>query len=140
MSETNSALVKDDISKKFLEKAYHYLESAEAFAAKEVPAFINELLNFKFVEVAIDFIFLTVLALFLLAISIYIFRCVYKELDKKDSGWGDDRVVFSTFGAAACLIVSVSIFGMGIKDNIVEMYKIKYAPRVYLLDYVKAKL
>jgi len=122
--------MKEEILNKLLEKSLKYLDTAEAFTAKEVPLFIKELLGFKFVEHVFDAITAPILPIIVMIILISIFK----------KRWEKDPETFTTFMSGAGSLISTGFLCVALLHasiNLKMAYKAKYAPRVYLMDYAR---
>ena len=114
---------KEEIVDQFLDKALQYLESAEAFTTREVPLYVEELLNyaaFKESAYLILFLVLTAATFFILVMTV-----------KDQSNMEDKLVCGAIIGLLSLIPVLFTI------NSAHELYKIKYAPRVYLVEYLK---
>lgn len=114
-------------------KVVQWLESsAQAigdFAVREIPPFINEYLQWKFVEALIagggGFILSCIL-------SVGIYKC-----SRKAWRWfmddSDPFIVFVGFGALIGFIVNIYLFIFSL-TNLRDALQIKLAPKVYLIE------
>ena len=124
---------KTQIVDKFLNKALGYLESAEAFAQEQIPAFIEEVLRFKVYEESVDILWgLLFIVVGILVIYITSFR---KYGDEKETliESDEDFVPVSFFFGLLPIIFGIL---MGITSSL-DVVKIKVAPRMYMLEYIK---
>ena len=133
--------MKEEAINKLTEKALQYLDSAEAFVGKEVPIYIQELLEFKFMEHllegVIDTAAFTVFIGTVVAIAFVGFTGVFVEehIGKK----AEDCYKYLIFSAFLGY-VSAAIIGVFCNSgDFISAYKAKNAPRVYLVDYFRGK-
>lgn len=115
----------------FLEKTLAYLNSAEAFLQKNVPAFIEEMLVFDFYVAVFYSIFPVVLVLLFGGIT---YKC-WKEHENKENSC-DARECYGGFGSVAMVVTAILLFVsmFVVPGNIITTIKIKTAPRVYLVE------
>lgn len=108
-----------NIVDQFLNKSLEYLNSAEAFLKAEVPAFIQELIQWEFYN-ALGW---GLIQFGMLSITIFV---IYKIIKSKD------YIEFTILPIAFSIIVfTLMVF------NINTIIKIKVAPRVFLLEEVR---
>ncbi|MAD98961.1 MAG: hypothetical protein Unbinned200contig1002_29 [Prokaryotic dsDNA virus sp.] len=125
--------MQDKIINELLEKSLGYLNNAEAFVSKELPIYVTELLNFKFWEHLTtgftDFLFMfVVLATLLTLLGV----AIYYDINHKEN------VIRVMCLYTFCSLLVATALSIGVASNdIREAYKVKYAPRVYLVDYIK---
>lgn len=120
---------KNEVVDKFLQKGLKYLESAESFAGKEVPAFLDEVLRFNVYAESVSALWS--LPLFVVAFTIY--RMCRSQLEKD----GMDGEVFNGF--LFCLAFALSGLFV-LVNNLLDVVKIIVAPKMYLLEYLKDHL
>lgn len=126
------------MQEKLIEKALQYLQSAEAFASKEVPAYIQELVEFKIFEHLVYYFNDFLITIPLAILGVYGYRKVSKwlnGLDKKshtyDSNNGSQYILLFLI-----IPLVISVIGTG---HLVQAYKAYKAPRVYLVEYFTNK-
>lgn len=127
---------KTEVVDQLMQKTLQYLESLESFTTKEVPIYVQELLDFKFFEALSGALIIPLIALPVIVICIILMVLANKEKlgdDSDDIGGG---AYFVGVVAVAVLVIVGSIQGY---KNSVKMYKIKNAPRVYMIDYIRGK-
>lgn len=122
----------NSIVNNFLSKILSYLESAEAFLKAEIPAFVQEFMNWHLYE-AIFYLSIWVISAvicFALALKFSKLNTKYRldNRDRSNSDYEGMCVTFIVFGL--CLILSSCI-------NIHTIIKLKVAPRVFLLEEVR---
>lgn len=130
-----------ELVNELLQKALQYFNSAEAFATKEIPLYVQELLQFKFVEHLLDSIgFSLALGLFFtLFFSCMIVLLRYGNSQGNiDNEYSEDAFKFGRKVFISTFIISILLV-FTFNDNTIQAYKAKYAPRVYLMDYLKGK-
>lgn len=116
----------------FLNKTLEYLNSAEAFLQKNVPAFVEEMLVFDFYEAVFGSI-LTLVIVFLIGFITYKSYKVSNNKDKYDEDERESAAVVAFVAGGIFIVVSlISIFE--IYGNLMTAVKIKVAPRVYLVE------
>ena len=126
----------EEILNKFAQKALSYLESAEAFTAKELPLYVKELLEFKFYESAISLggsVFIAGIML----LAALVLGVICKREARKNLNTRSEEVMAFAGAFAFCFLLFAFIPLVTAKDEVVELIKIKTAPRVYLIDYIK---
>lgn len=134
-------------TEKVMEKVLQYLESAEVFTRKEIPIYVSELITYKLYEQVLCVMLglMTTLIIFLVVnwtIKVF-FKTPYRDRYNSDykSRWdsGDDSgqvipvIIFSLSFIFGTIIV-INLVG-----NSIELIKIKTAPRVYLIDYIRGQ-
>jgi len=130
----------ESVGNQLLTKAMEYLQSAEAFAKSEVPAYLQELLQFKIAEHLVYYFDDIVVSILLLIITTVVFKKVQNlPVDCRDER--EARDVFKVL----CVFSYIILFGMlsvGLchTEHLLKAYKAYAAPRVYLVDYVKEAL
>lgn len=114
-----------NIGDKLLDKIVEYAGQTEAFVKDQVPDYIQQLLEFEFMwgVVAMS----AALFFFLWGVFIVIV-CMFG--DKKINDEACSFALLYTLGSTALLIICVLSYGK-------DVVKIKYAPKVYIMDYVK---
>lgn len=112
-----------------VEKLLQYATDIEAFAKKEVPLYIQELLNYKFWSEMFDIIFWGAP---LLILSIIFF--IWGAKQAKESGVSSDAWTGNITLGVIFFIVAVIV----VYFNAGEIVKIKLAPRVYVLEYLRS--
>ena len=125
------------MNEELIKKALEYLNSAEAFASKEIPAYIQELLEFKFFEHLVNYFddFLITVPLFILGLFLY---KLFDKISKDETKYNTERSDANGFkwlfvvGGSIALLMSLLF-----TNNLIEAYKIKKAPRVYMVEYFK---
>ena len=119
--------MKDKIVDKFLEKALKYIETLEQLGSDEVPLYIKELLEFEAYSCGVwGWIGATVAAILFLLCVIFIFCAIIDD-------WNAGGLAC---GAVFWLSLSV-VSGLQSVDCFMDVHKIKTAPRVYIIDYIK---
>ena len=122
--------MKEEILKQFTEKLMHYANNAELFASKNVPAYIEELLKFKMYDhIAMAFVLTTIFVVTLAFTVIVIMRA--RKLKDQDHAF-----VISFIPSLITLIMFI-VFSTKGYLHIREAVKIKMAPRVYVIDYLR---
>ena len=127
------------MNNQLIDKALEYLNSIEAFADKEVPAYIHELLQFKAFEHLIDYFddFLITIPIAILGIYFYKRATKYLEGLDKDSYDYKSKYGLQYFGIFLVIPLLISISA---NHNLIQAYKAYKAPRVYLIDYFSDKV
>ena len=105
------------------------VKTSTDFASEQIPLFIQELLAYNFVMS---------LSCFILGIILMVSGVVWSwyvlNKGKKNSSWYDEWWGLSLLGLIPFII------GIGTSISNLEWVKIKLAPRVYLMEYVKDTL
>ncbi len=135
--------MKQEAIDKLTEKALEYLNSAEAFVGKEVPQYIEELVNFKIIEHLIEFFDGIVILGGLFVLSAIISFICYKLSRRKDSD--GDYVIVYTLIITPIIITVALLFSLFINtassvNELTQAYKAYKAPRVYLVEYFTGKI
>lgn len=131
--------MKEEIKNELLKRSLSYLDKAEAFANKEVPAFIKELMEFKFIEHlatgAVDSVMFTMfVGTFAILLAVVGLCCIQSDNRKEVT------IVQNIFLSAGVIYPLVFLLGLaGNNADFIKAYKAKAAPRVYLMDYVRGK-
>jgi len=144
--------MKEETINKLTEKALEYLNSAEAFASEQIPAYIEELLSFKVFEHLVNSAdFLLILPFFIISLTV-----VYLAV-RADSGGSkarnNNRIISAIYGkdlegplivigSFASVITGIAFFVAvaGAKHDMLNAYKAHKAPRVYLVEYFKGQV
>jgi hypothetical protein len=112
------------------------------FTAEQIPLFIQELLVYNFWYSLIHFVFGVIGIVFaILMIKQIVFNDYLdiKEHEKDKRGYSKDSAVVKRILFVAMTVVFV--IGGSVKTmNNTEWFKIKVAPRVYLMEYVTTQL
>jgi hypothetical protein len=103
------------------------IKSTADFTAEQIPLFIQELLRYNFVMSLSWFI----CGLLLFIITLYFTYRVIKWLSIGDN-WEMSPALF--------FVVAFMIFPIGLMVNNTDWIKIKLAPRVYLMEYIKEQI
>lgn len=122
---------KEKVIDVFLSKGLDYLKSAESFAQKQVPAYIEEILKFRVYVEAVDCLW----ALLFIVVGIVV---IYSTCFKK---WGKEKKapihneecifpMFLFFGGFPVLAGSLSLI-----SGLLDIIQIHVAPRMYLIEY-----
>lgn len=115
-----------DITKEFLTKTLEYLNSAEAFLEKNVPAYVEELLTFEVYSSVFHIVLWVGLTLTFGLMSFFFYRKYKREGIKK---WSD---LHEMTGAATILISIIAL--IVVSCNVHTIIKVKTAPRVFLVE------
>lgn len=115
----------------FMMKALEYLQSAEAFASREIPLFVEELIKYNLYTNVASLVGIIVIAAILIYIvvkgTIYTKQCMDDNLDRAGV------LVLIIIGFSIGVICCLSEISRR-TDNII---KLSVAPRVFLIDYIK---
>lgn len=124
---------------KLAERALKYLDSVEAFTAKEVPVYIKELLEFKIFEHLLNYFDDFLLTIPLAILGFVIYKKVTKWLDSLDK---ESYRYSQSIGLNYLALSLVIPFLLSVMANheLINAYKAYKAPRVYLIDYFKGEL
>ena len=130
--------MKEELLAEFTGKLLEYANSVEIFAAENVPLYVEELLRYRFYEHLAKFAF--PLSLFILVLALALM--VKKSGDKR--GWADkyDSLKDSYLTAIeiiAVLFIVTAVVMLVNTRHIVQAVKIKAAPRVYVIDYLRGE-
>lgn len=124
-----------DISTELAKKMLEYLNSTEAFLQKNIPAFVEEYLTFYFYQST----FIIAFFLLLLVLSFSLSKISKKHIENFKSLSREDKEflnVMRTVPFGILLLLNAFV----IPININTLIKIKFAPRVYLVDELKDTL
>lgn len=118
--------MKEEILGKFFEKMLMYVNKGEVFLGAEIPKYIEEILTYNF--------YVGILGLILSVVIFSVFLIVAIKL------YNAKRKDFDTFGTIlySCLVIFLLgiPFSFGVRD-LDNAIKIKVAPRVFIIDYLK---
>ena len=106
----------------FLNKALQYLESAEAFASKEIPIYVEELLKYEVFYHEMWLYWGFIPFLFLLFLT-GIFSCT-------KSTNNDETLFAPLIGTTIFFMLAIAT----VPHSYMQLKKIEMAPRVYLLQ------
>ena len=120
----------EDLLGKFTEKAIKYLESAEAFATREIPIYIEELLTYRFYHEVMDLIYFFPFSL----VICYGFYLAYKFVKDENSFTRECGLLLSIVSVVCSVAWTVNFI-----DQSKDLVKLKTAPRVYLVDYLRGR-
>lgn len=134
--------MKQELIDELTKKALTYLNSAEAFASKEVPIYVNELLTFEIISNWVHLIFL-LLGLLLCACVPYFVVKLCKQMvvecnenatrvtHEKKCLSDYSEVYVPVYGISALIaIVLVCV----IYADTINLIKANYTPRVFLME------
>lgn len=124
------------VGNKLMEKLLEYAQNIEAFTKSEVPLYIKELLDFKFMEHLTNYfapLLFSVGALVILIIVEYLFRSKMKDFDIYD-------YIVVPYVLATSFALLFSAISLLQYENLLQAYKIKIAPRVYVIEYLKGEI
>ena len=113
--------MKEEVTNKFMEKMLAYVNKGEVFLEGQVPKYIDELLTYNMYQ-SLLWVFI---CLCILAGVCFICKKLWEE------------------GGEAILILVLVAFFFGLTttvamvDNLSTAIKIKVAPRVYIIDYLR---
>ncbi len=117
----------EEYTLKFLEKAGNVVDKAVDTLQAEVPLVVKEFLQWKFIEAGMN---VGACTLVFLVLGVIVWQS-YKQL-KKDP----DSVWFMLCPAVVMIALMIAAPGADISfKNAKTMLKIKYAPRIYLIEY-----
>lgn len=146
MEKVVEKVIESGIADKFAEKALAYLNSAEAFVSNEVPVYIEELLSFKVFEHLVEYFDGILVWSVIFVISLIIARIIWKKSEEKDDDgeyivdYKSDRDGMKIVPLIASVFLLVPLLiGICSTRDLVKAYKAAYAPRVYLIDYLRSK-
>jgi len=126
--------MKEQILNQFMEKLLHYVNSAEIFANKNVPLYIEELLKYKMYD-SITVIIISIIVLFI-AVAYFVFALKTIKIDERIGCYTD----FSTFkvtSSSMVLVGAIILFVINLSICTRRIIKINTAPRVYVIDYLR---
>jgi len=119
-----------------INKVLGYLNSAEAFASKEVPVYIEELLQFYIVKHLVDYFFPIIFFAAAFLLVLFFLTWVNKKIN---AVYDDEYNAFMAcwaFLGGLMLCLLVSMFRV---HHLTLAYKAYKAPRVYLIDHFRDK-
>lgn len=119
----------------FLSKTLEYLNSTEAFLQKNVPAYVEELLQFSFYEAAFWAAFFPFVALVFVAFTVISIK-MSKSENKSFSKTANNIGPICVAGSFMFIIISLFATPSWVSDAI----KIKTAPRVYLVEKISSQM
>lgn len=125
--------MKEELLNKFGEKLLLYAQNTETFLAEQTPEYIRQLLEFAMFENICTLTILISISLVLFLITI-LNGLVYIFNKRKDLS----EVIKISL---TCFVISfgISVFPLVIEGQIAikEIYKIKYTPKVYIVEQIK---
>lgn len=130
-------MTNDEILNTFANKMLSAVEGIEAFGKEQIPDYIEQVLLFNFWEDA----FYIAIPLVLL----YVFYRFFKKTEFSKAefdymGAPENRTAFRVYISSVILAV-VSIWSViAVLSLSPEMVKIKIAPKVYIVDYLRARI
>ena len=121
--------MKEKLIEQTMNKLLEYAQGVELFTKDNLPKYVEEVLTYEFMK-SITSVGVGVALLLVLVVGLF-FLFKYE----KDSFNGDERcfaigLMFMVFGVSMYL----SVVGIS------TAYKIKYAPRVFLIDYLSERV
>lgn len=116
--------------KDITDKILQYMDHAEAFAGKEAPLYVDELLRFEFWRHVTTGVFFV--ALLGVLIGVFLFSTWASKNMNNEDLWGS---VCAFSGVVMAVVFLISLFM--VPSSFVDAYKVKHAPRVYVIDYIK---
>ena len=128
--------MKETITNEFLSAMLKFANSAGDFLKAEVPKYIEELLDYKAFEIGLSmftFIFVMTVCVVLMVISYKIFIKSEEKNDEEGSFFSLKVGTISSIVFAVLLLIGIC----KIPQDISSIYKIKYAPRVFIIDYIR---
>ncbi len=136
--------MKEELITKFMEKLLTYVQNTEVFLNGEIPKYIEELLNFKFYEHLIDYFFPFVLiipGIFIVFFLYYRYLIVKDDNGKSRYDKAYDQIEIKILLIFSTLIVgSMTAFSIIDYSHLINAAKIKTAPRVYIIEYLKENI
>ena len=125
--------MKQEIINKFMEKILQYANNTELFLSKEVPIYIKEILEFNFYS---EVFYLCYLVSILLVGALIFYLGLRVFIKSKE---GIEEIVSTCIIVIGGLISFCSIMALALGgfDSVEKIIKIKTAPRVFIIDYVK---
>ena len=134
----NGEIMKQELITKFTDKLLQYAESAEMFASKNVPLYVEELLRYKFMEHVFTFMLPVILLVVLTVVALGIIRLTKTYPLRNEYKNVNDAYIFPIIVIPIMYFV---LLGTTVGDtrHLMQAYKIKAAPRVYIIDYLRNK-
>ena len=117
-------------TKDITDKILQYMNHAEAFAGKEAPLYIDELLRFEFWRHVTTGVFLVALLSLFIGVVCY---SNWASTNKDSADFWENVCFFSSVVMAVVFLISLFM----VPSSFVDAYKTKHAPRVYIIDYIK---
>lgn len=131
--------MKEDLLQKVSDWIVKTTEQIGDFAAREIPPFIHEYLQWKFWECIINISVHLILVVFIVGLAITLHKTVKFLWNKHLNGsrgdsWDFGAILSAVLGVAALLSLSIAwILHFPVQD-IKDCIQIKIAPKVYLVE------
>lgn len=122
----------EEILNQYLTQILEWLQTSAGFMQKEIPVFVEELIRYKTAYIATSFF----ISLFITFISCFII-VKYGSIAFRYNATEDEEkytpvVIISLFALIMFSILSIAFFN--------PFFKIIFAPRVYLIEYLRTLL
>ncbi len=126
--------MKEELINKFSEKILQYASNIEQFTSNEVPKYINELLEYRSMVHITDAI---VPVFLLLSCALVLVMIVFWAIKNRKEDMADDLTSFLEIVSVGITLLIAAGALDSLKDDLMKVYQIKNAPRVYIIDYLK---
>ena len=119
--------ITENVTDKLTTKLLGYLDNTEIFLKEEVPDYLDQVLQWMFWESVLA----SILGLGLLVASYFLMRAANNECKKSDQNEG--IIIGGFVGGVFALLFGIMLFAC----NITTVVKVKVAPKVVLVDYLR---
>lgn len=120
--------------KPLVDSLINLIQNGVNFVKGQIPDVAQQILHFKAAEAWVDLFFpLIVVAVFAALVYFFLKKC--KEADYNSEGWGICAIL-TTIGLGISTIVAF----VASYNSIITLIEINYAPKLFLLEYLKAFL
>lgn len=127
--------MKEELLNKFTGKLLVYANDVKSFASKEIPLYIQELLEYNFIEHITSGIISLFFLMFGVGSIMGAFYIAYVRSKKNEhTVYYGDILLFSIIPLFCIILSAPSAY-----YSTLQAYKIKNAPRVYIIDYLRDK-
>lgn len=139
----------NEILQRALEGFLEFVQNTAQFAAEQIPQYVRELLQYFYVKYMIDawvevgfFLFGIVIFIGLVVGWVILIKHVegleYKQYDTR-TNWYAGGAMISLIPLITAIVLITFSFGEA-KDNFLQAYKVKNAPRVFIIEYLQQSL
>lgn len=125
--------MKDDVYEKFATKALTYLDGTEAFLKEQLPDYFQQVVTFYAIQ---SWVFLALSVLMLCGSAVCGWQMV-KSFKRSSDYEHDEPYIYMPLMAAAIILLVFG--GAGTVKNTKSALKATYAPKVFIVDYLRGK-
>lgn len=133
MNTIDENLTNEQILNTFANKMLSAVEGIEAFGKEQIPDYIEQVLLYNFWSNGLWIAFSLLIIITMCIAAFALFKYTSKIEDTTDK-W----CTRGTIGV--CIIIVLGVFATNIAELVEENMKIKIAPKVYIVDYIRIQL